>query len=280
MINELKEHFEKLKDYKGNVEHNVQILNEHFLSETERIKEIFGHINEKYNYDNYDKLVDLPELDTHIELWRGSGEFDLAVMQASLNGVYDPDPDFGRFYDIYESGIWKHFKELENDGQRDLFYQIQYDLFYTWISAIWQDLHSKLGGFPLKLLENNAASIFGLIDFAWYDNSVYHNFLDKPIRRKNYFNRRLHISEIYSRVKIPYKIEMNCSRLMQKDNETIHLKIDDKAISLTNLNSNELLYNYNIQKVTYENSVLFVQKHNELLNENWKDITYANKNGR
>lgn len=279
MISELTEYFEGLKDYKGNVEHNVQILNEHFLSETERIKEIFSCINKKYDYDDYSKLVELPELDTHLELWRGSGEFDLAVMQASLNGVYDPDPEFGRFYDIYESGIWKRFKEFENDGQRDLFYQIQYDLFYTWISSMWQDLHSKLGGFPLKLLENNAASIFGLIDFAWYDNSIYHNFLDKPVRRKRYFNRPLDIAEIFSRVKIPYRQEMNCSRTLLKDNLTVVLKIDSKSISIKQ-DSDKQLFEYNLQKITYENSVLFVQKHNELIIDSWKDITYANKNGR
>lgn len=280
MINELREYFEELKDYKGNVEHNVKILNEHFLSETERIKEIFGRINEKYDYDNYDKLVDLPELDTHLELWRGSGEFDLAVLQASLNGVYDPDPDFGRFYDLYESGIWKHFNEFENEGQRDLFYQIQYELFYTWISSIWQDFHPNLGGFPLKMLENNAASIFGLIDFAWYDNSVYHNFIEKPVRREKFFKRTLGFTEIYSRVKIPYRLEMNCSRTLEKGDLIVKLIIDAKSISIKKVNSGEELFKYYLQKVTYENSVLFVQKHSELLNENWKDVTYANKNDR
>lgn len=280
MINELREHFEEHIDYKGIVEHNVYVLNEHFLSETEIIKEIFKRVNEKYNYDNYDKLVELPNLDTHLELWRGSGEFDLAILQESLNGVYDPDPEFGRFYDTYDSGIWKQFKEFENDGQSHLFYRIQYDLFYTWISSMWQDFHPTLGGFPLKLIENNAASEFGLIDFAWYNNSVYHNFLDKPKRRKNFFNRRLEIAEIYSRVKIPYKIEMDCCRKLNKDNLTVILKIDKKSINIKVENSDEYLFNFKIQKVTYDNAVLFVQKHNELLNENWKDITFANKNGR
>lgn len=280
MIKELRQHFEALQDYKGNVEHNVHILNEHFITETQRIKEIFNLVNQKYDYANYNKLVDIPELDTHVELWRGSGEFDLAVMQASLNGVYDPDPDFGRFYDLYESGIWKQFKDFDSDGQSDLFYQIQYDLFYTWISSIWQDFHSRLGGFPLKMLENNAASIFGLIDFAWYDNSTYHNFLDKPLRRYKYFNRSLGIAEIYSRVKIPYKLEMKCRRTLEKDKTIVELSIDDKSINIKKENSNEEIFEYKLQKVSYENSVIFVKKHNELLNDNWRDITYANKNGR
>ena len=280
MISELREHFEGLKDYNGNVERNVKILNEHFLFETERINKVFTRINEKYDYDDYNKLVDLPELDIHLELWRSSCQFDLALMQASLNGTYNPDPEFGILYDMDESGTWDKFKEYDTDEQARLFYEIQYDLFYTWIALMWQNLHSRLGGFPIKLLENNAASTFNLIDFAWYDNSNYEDFLDKPLRRKRYFNRTLNIAEIYSRVKIPYNIEMNCYRTLQKDNLTIILRIDNKAISIKKENSDEQLFEYNLQKVTYKNSILFVQKHNELLNDNWKDITYANKNGR
>src|SRR5262245_27057721 len=99
MFTELLNYFKTLPNYEGAVENNILILTDHFERETPRLTEIFNSVNQKYDYTRYEQLVDIPALDTHIEFWRGSGEFDLDVRQASLNGVYNPDPDFGKFYD-------------------------------------------------------------------------------------------------------------------------------------------------------------------------------------
>jgi hypothetical protein len=270
----LLQYFHTLDNFNPQVASNVNALIAHFEEETPRMRKIFERINRKYNYDNYANLVDQPELDTHLEFWRGSGEFDLAVMQGSLNGVYDPDPEFGLFYSQYESNLWKRFVELENDEQYALLNQISYDLFYTWIACLWQELHSDLGGFPLKLIENNAASVFNLIDFAWHDNSNYDEFLDRPQRRFPFFKRKLEITELYSRVKIPYKLEVKCRRTFLKDNLRCELSINEASISIKDVDSGILIYDFPIKKTSYSNSVLFVVKHNELINDGWKDVTY------
>lgn len=275
MFNNLIKYFKTIENYNGAVENNIIVLTDHFKNETPRLIEIFRRVNLKYDYDNYGQLVDIPSLDTHIEFWRGSGEFDLAVLQASLNGVGYPDPDFGRFYDQYQLCDWTKFIEYQNDDQADLFYELQYNLFYTWLAFMWQNFNTNLGGFPVKVIENNATTVFNLIDFAWFDNSQYHNFLDKPIRRKPFFNRELSMTELYSRVKIPYWYEANCSRKLQKDNEIIKLEINETQIELSFIESGK----YEIVSLTesngYKSYPIYVQRHNELLNDGWCDITYT-----
>jgi hypothetical protein len=275
MFDELLKYFKTLENYNGVVENNIIVLTEHFKSETPRIIEVFKKVNQKYDYKHYEQLVDIASLDTHIEFWRGSGEFDLAVLLASLNGVYDPDPDFGRFYDQYALCDWTKFKEYQNDDQANLFYELQYSLFYTWLAFMWQNFNNNLVGFPVKVLENNAATVFNLIDFAWFDNSQYHNFLDKPIKRKSFFNRELSITELYSRVRIPYKYEASCSRKLEKINEIIELKINEIQIILSNINSDKIDILNLIDSNGYKNYPIYVKRHNELLNDGWYDITFT-----
>jgi hypothetical protein len=274
MFNELLKYFKTLQNYNGAVENNIIVLTDHFKNETPRLIEIFRRVNLKYDYDRYEQLVDIASLDTHIEFWRGSGEFDLAVLQASLNGVYDPDPDFGRFYDQYKLCDWTKFNEYQNDDQANLFYELQYDLFYTWLAFMWQNFNNNLGGFPVKVLENNAATIFNLIDFAWFDNSLYHNFLDKPIRRTPLFNRELSMTELYSRVKIPYRYEANCSRKLEKQNEIVELKINEIHIELSFAKSDKNEIIHLTESNGYKNYPIYVNRHNELLNDGWNDITF------
>jgi hypothetical protein len=275
MFTNLLKYFKTLHHYDGAVENNIILLTDHFKNETPRLTVIFSSVNSKYDYDRYEQLVDIASFDTHIEFWRGSGEFDLALLQASLNGVYDPDPDFGRFYDQYELCDWTKFKEYQNNDQANLFCELQYNLFYTWLAFMWQPFNNNSGGFPVKVLENNAATVFNLIDFAWFDNSQYHRFLDKPTRRKSFFNRELSMTELYSRVKIPYQYEANCSRKLQKENEIVELKINETQIELSFIKSGK----NNILNLTesngYKNYPVYVKRHNELLNDGWCDITYT-----
>jgi hypothetical protein len=274
MFNELLNFFKTLQNYNGAVENNIILLTDHFKNETPRLIEIFRKVNLKYDYDRYEQLVDIPSLDTHIEFWRGSGQFDLVVLQASLNGVYNPDPDFGEFYNQFQLCDWTKFSEYQNDEEADLFCELQYNLFYTWLAYMWQNFNDDLGGFPVKVLENNAATIFNLIDFAWFDNSLYHNFLDRPVRRKSFFNRELSITELYSRVTIPYHYKANCSRKLEKENEVVELKIYENQIELiyTKLGNNEIMHLADSNGL--KNYPIYVNRHNELLMDGWYDITY------
>jgi len=276
MFDTLLEYFKTLQNYNDVVEYNIMILTEHFKSETPRMNHTFEKINQKYDYKRYAELVHDPSLDTHLEFWRGSGQFNLEVCLASLNGVYHPDADFGTFYDLDELCNWRKFKEYQNDEQEYLFLELSDNLFYTWLAYIWQSFNKNLGGFPVKILENNTSTVFNLVDFAWFDNSQYHGFLDKPIRRKSFFNRELSINELYSKVQIPYQYDVvNCSRKLEKEGEIIELKISKTQIELSFADSDQNEVVNLVESSGYKKFPIYVKRHNELLNDGWHDITYT-----
>ncbi len=276
MFDQLLEYFKTLQNYNGIVENNIIILTEHFKSETPRLLEIFKRINQKYDYESYAQLVHIPSQDTHLEFWRGSGQFNLVVLLASIEGTYDTDPDFGNFYELYDLLDWRIFEEYQNDDQEYLFCELSESLFYTWLAFMWQNFNKNLGGFSVKILENNSSTVFNLIDFAWFENSQYHDFLDKPMRRKSFFNRELSIVELYSRVKIPYQYEVvNCSRTLEKEGEIMELKINKTQVELSYTKSGKNEAVNLVESNGYKNYPIYVKKHNELLNDGWHDITYT-----
>lgn len=296
MFEEIFESYNDTVPLSSTVRQNLLQTSKFYNSISAPTRDILYRIKEKYSYTNRDLFAKEKLLDTHLEFWRSSGGYDIGLCLADITGVYDLDDEFGCF--IKEESI-EGFVEFGNTNDSNIYWLLRTNLFYTWLSYIWQSIEGYKTLMPVKMVENNSALRFSLNDFAWEDFSNFNNFIDvvKPVEK--FFTRELAIPELYSRcdLKYSYSFLPKLNRILNKDSEFKRLKLEGNEFSIVTFNDKEIISIEKISgKYTQEmnddklvksielaTSVdkehksmqkIFIDNVNKLMNENWIDTTF------
>lgn len=247
------------------VGHNLRLIWDYYTGITLSTKNILYRIKDKARYSN-----DIISEENAIEFWRGSGDFDVSLRY----GTYDIDEEFGFFIKEWP---YQNMLEITRVEDQSIYYRIASNIFYSWLSYLWQEINGYEVHVKVSIIENNSARQFSLNDFAWEELS-YFNYTQPVPPIQKFFLRNLSIEELYSRADLKYDYNKTPThhRTFQKGNETTNISLENDKISQTINNS----INISTEFLSLEGlnaqakQKLFIDKMNNLINDNWNDITY------
>ena len=274
MYQKIIEKLQEIEELEKETIHNLRLVESYLSSITSQTKERFRAIKDKYNLNNGRHIFPDPINDTHLEFWRGSGDYNVAVCLADNTGVYDNDKEFGI---IIQEWSCDNFLAIDNDIEQGKYFKIADNMFYTWTSFLWQTINGHETQLSVKIIENNSSSIFSLNDFAWYDLSKFKAFSEPVKPRQKYFKRDLGLAEIYSRVDIKYSFLKipECTRIFQKNGAFKEVKLEQGFTLIDNVqvgqDAIEPMNNYSKIK---NRQIIYIDVINDLLNNDWIDITF------
>jgi hypothetical protein len=274
MFQNIIESLEKIEELERDTIHNLRLVESYLTSITSQTEEKFRRIKDKYNLNNRRHIFPDPTIDTHLEFWRGSGDYNVGVCVADKTGVHDNDKEFGL---IINEWPYDNFLIIDSDIEQGKFFKIADNIFYTWISYLWQTIDGHETQLSVKIIENNSSSTFSLNDFAWYDLSKFIDFHESIKPRRKYFNRDLGLAEIYSRVDMKYKFlkTPENTRLFSKNGEFREVKLNEGFTFIDNVrvgqDSIESMDSYSEIK---NRQIIYVDVINNLLNNEWIDVTF------
>jgi hypothetical protein len=253
--------------------HNLRIISDHYESITPSTKTTLSQIRDKYSHLNGDPLTTDAAFASRLEFWRGSGQFELCLYHKH-SGVL-PHEEFGWFIKEWSD---EHIIDIQNFDHLKRYYRIWENIFYSWISYLWQDINGMRPWVNAVMIENNSARTYSLNDFAWEElsNYIYSN-TNYPTTGK-FFTRGLRIEEIYSRVDLRYDYRKTPSyqRKFTKDGIVKQLMLDGTNIFIEYSGikqDTEILYTEPLD--SRDKQKLFMDTINELTNQNWIDSTYV-----
>jgi hypothetical protein len=254
--------------------HNLKQVDAHLSKIIVESQDKLMFVKGKYNFENRQHIFPIPANDTHLEFWRGSGEYNVAVSLADKTGFYDIDKEFGI---IIPEWPYDNFEKNEDETEQERYFKIADNLFYSWMSFIWQTIKGYEIQLAVKIIENNSSSIFSLNDFAWHDLSNFISFNEPVAPRKRFFTRDLALAEIYSRADIKYRFSKfpEHYRIFSKNDNLKEVRLKQGNVLIDNVqiekNSNPANEYAEIKK----RQIMFVNICNELLNNDWIDITFG-----
>ncbi|MCE3227235.1 MAG: hypothetical protein K0S32_1786 [Bacteroidetes bacterium] len=274
MFGQIIEYYKKHPHFSAEVENNIVAIARYYVSISEQTRSVLSRIKDKYQYSKRNNFVLDLHLDTHLEFWRGSGDFNIAVFLADNTGTYDRDPEFGCFI---EETTYSGHVEIENYDELTLYYMIYENLFHAWLAFLWQEVGGNETGMVVKILESNSAACFCLNDFAWDDLSDYLYFRDTVSETPKYFNRDLSFEEIYSRADLRYsysKIPVR-ERIYSGHNLKIKVSLLPTQIKIENLSFNKILSIEVLNGSDKQNQQKYIKKMNTYLKGEWNDVTFS-----
>ena len=274
MFQKIIENLEKIEELEKETIHNLRLVESYLSSITSQTRDKLRTIKEKYHFNNRQHIFPDPVNDTHLEFWRGSGDYNVAVCLADKTGVYDNDKELGI---IIREWPYDNFFTIDNDTEQGKYFKIADNIFYTWISFLWQTIEGHETQLSVKIIENNSSLIFSLNDFAWYDLSKFLDFHEPVEPRNRYFNRDLGLAEIYSRADTKYSFleipERTRTFLKNGELKEVHLKqgftfIDNVLVGQDTIESMTSFHEIKNRQIMYVNVT------NDLLNNDWIDVTF------
>jgi len=277
MFKDVIEFYKNEQKLSDDIIYNLLQVNEYYNQVTPKTRLILTEIKNKYTYSKRNLFAQQPDLDTHLEFWRGSGDYNVTVSLADETGVYDADSEFGCFISDWN---YENFQIMDDESENTLFYTIRDTMFYTWLAYLWQTIKGDETLLTVKVIENNSSSMFSLNDYAWEDLSNFTDFRESPSVTEKYFNRELLLAEIYSRADFKFKyVKIECkTRAFAKGEFIKKISLNESHISIETYNvaRGETLDSFNIQEPMLKKiQKTVVVQMNELLNSGWEDISYT-----
>lgn len=274
MYENLIKHIEEKEELGKVTRHNLREIISYYDRVTAETQEKLKSIKDKYNFDNRNLFFPHQKNDTHLEFWRGSCDYNVRVALADKTGVYDYDKALGI---IIQEWPFENILPNEDDIDEHKYFRIADNIFYSWMSYNWQAISGHETQLSVKIIENNSASIFSLNDFAWYDLSNFIVFQDLVKPRENFFIRCLGLAELYSRAELKFDFISipEYERIFLKNGISKTIELLDGKIFVDN---SQILNGVSSSIGNYSNretiQILYVKTINELLNNDWIDITF------
>ncbi|MBA4057101.1 MAG: hypothetical protein C0490_20480, partial [Marivirga sp.] len=124
--------------------HNLRQIASYYSKITNETQEKLINIKRKYNFNNRKHIFPDQTSDTHLEFWRGSCEYNVAVSLADNTGVYDIDKELGI---IVPEWTYENFLTNDDEIEQQKYFKIADNLFYSWMGFNWQ----IVGGYETRL---------------------------------------------------------------------------------------------------------------------------------
>jgi len=277
MFKDIIEFYKNERVLSAPVLYNLLQVNGYYNQITPETRLILTEIKNKYAYSKRNLFALRPDLDTHLEFWRGSGDYTVAVSLADETGVYNIDTEFGCFISDWN---YENVQIMDDESDNTLFYIIRDAMFYTWLAYLWQTIKGDETLLTLKVIENNSSTRFSLNDYAWEDLSNFTDFRESPSVTEKYFNRELLLTEIYSRADFKFKyVKIECRTKAFSKGEfikKISLNESDISIETYHVARAETLESFNMKEpILKKIQKKVMAQMNELLNTGWEDISYT-----
>ncbi|MEJ1241067.1 hypothetical protein WBG78_23165 [Chryseolinea sp. T2] len=274
MFQEIIESVAKTEELQKETIHNLRLVNSYLGSITTATKDKLRAIKKKYNFDNRQNIIPNPANDTHLEFIKGLGEYNILVFLADKTGVYDNDKELGV---IIREWPYANFLTIDNDIELGKYYKIVDNIFYTWLSFLWQTVEGHETKLSVKIIENNSSSIFCLNDFAWYDLSKFIDYIEPVKPKDRFFNRDLGLAEIYSRVDIRFSfLEVpERTRAFQRNEELKEVVLKQGFTFVDNVQLGQGAFESvnDFLKIKHR-QIMYVDVINDLLKDDWTDVTF------
>ena len=273
MFHPIIKYYQWAGDLSPEEEHNLRIISDQYESITPSSKTILSSIRDKYIHLYQHPLTSDAAFASRLEFWRGSGQFELCLSDKN-SGVL-PHEEFGWFIKEWSD---EHIIDIQNFDHLKRYYRIWENIFYAWISYLWQDINGMGPWVNAVMIENNSARTYSLNDFAWEELSNYAYFKTNYPTTGRFFTRGLRIEEIYSRVDLRYDYKKTpyYERKFTKDGIVKQLILDGTNIFIESSGKEQ-----NPEVISMETldsrgkQKLFMDTINELINQNWIDSTYV-----
>lgn len=247
------------------VQNNLRLVCDYYDGITLSTKDILSRIKNKACYSN-----EMKSGGRTIEFWRGSGNFDICLRY----GNNDIDEEFGFFIKEWP---YENMIEITRVEDENIYFRIASNIFYSWLSYLWQEFNGFEVQLKVAIIENNSTRQFSLNDFAWEELSSFN--YPRPVPPvQRFFSRNLLLEELYSRADLKYDYQKTPIhyRTFQKGNETINISLENEKISQTTDNGIDIFTEFlSLSGLDSQaKQKLFIGKMNNLTNGHWMDISY------
>lgn len=268
----------QLHHHLGNdAEYNLRHIADYYNEITADTKAVLTAIKEKYHFDKRAQFLENPTMDTRLEFFRDSNDYGAVLTLFNDTGNSAIDKEFGTLIAPYH---YNNYKEIKDEKQAELYYDLYDGLFHAWLAYLWQSIKAHEFGMAASIVENNSVRTFFLSDFAWQELSVHDDFKDTPAFTERCLQRDLSFSEAYSRAAIVPRYMGDLpvqTRILHQQGDIQHITINKHTVSVEVLNkSNEVVDRQLFTDKAYDGSWrVFAEYWNRQLNAGWVDVTYS-----